>query len=82
MDKIKVTFLVLISSSLMLGNISISYHEIEPRETNSKFSCIEKPLELKFLVTLGGLGLIGAEVWWFLFSKMKSEKNNVNKRKS
>ena len=54
MDKIKVIFLVLINSSLMLRNISISYHDIEQRETNSKFSSLEKPLELRILVTLGG----------------------------
>ena len=82
MNKIKVIFLVLISSSLMLGNIFISYPKIKPRETNSQFSRIEKPLGLKFLVTLGGLGLIGAEIWWFLFSKMKPQKNNFTKRKS
>ena len=35
---------------------------------------IEQPLSLKILVTLGGLGLIGAEAWWFLFSKTKTQQ--------
>lgn len=79
MNKIKVFFLILISSSLMSRNISISHAKIESRETNSQFSRIEKPWELKLLVTLGGLGLIGAEVWWFSFSKIKSRKSHINK---
>lgn len=43
-------------------------------ESNHKFSRLEQPLPLKVLVTLGGLGLIGAEVWWFLLSKTKSQQ--------
>ncbi len=27
---------------------------------------IEQPISRKVIVTLGGLGLIGAELWWFL----------------
>ncbi|MBE9046977.1 hypothetical protein IQ255_21655 [Pleurocapsales cyanobacterium LEGE 10410] len=35
----------------------------------SKFHKIEQPIGLKLVVTVGGLGLIGAELWWFVFSK-------------
>ncbi|MCW6038805.1 hypothetical protein K4A83_21400 [Spirulina subsalsa FACHB-351] len=31
------------------------------------FEQIEQPLLLKLAVTAGGLGLIGLELWWFLF---------------
>lgn len=33
---------------------------------------IEQPSANKAIVTLGGLGLIGLELWWFLLSKPKS----------
>ena len=38
----------------------------------SQFRHIEQPLPVKVGVTLGGLALIGAELWWFLFSKTKT----------
>ncbi|MGP0128222.1 MAG: hypothetical protein ACTMUB_02810 [cyanobacterium endosymbiont of Rhopalodia musculus] len=79
MNKIKVTFFALIGLSLVLGNISVSYAKIKPRETNSQFYRLEQPLPLKILVTLGGIGLIGTEVWWFLFSRTKPFKKNINK---
>lgn len=43
-------------------------------EQTSQFQKIEQPLSLKLAVALGGLGLIGAELWWFMFSKTKSQK--------
>jgi plastocyanin domain-containing protein len=36
------------------------------------FQHLEQPLGVKGVVTVGGLGLIGLELWWFLFSKPKS----------
>jgi plastocyanin domain-containing protein len=45
----------------------------EPERT-SQFERIEQPLWLKGAVTVGGLGLIGLELWWFLLSKPKSQK--------
>ena len=44
---------------------------IETR-TTKQFQKIEQPLGLKIIVLTGGLGLIGAELWWFIFSKTKS----------
>lgn len=38
-------------------------------EQVSQFPKIEQPLSLKLTVALGGLGLIGAELWWFILSK-------------
>lgn len=43
----------------------------------SQFQKIEQPIGLKLAVALGGLGLIGAELWWFMFSKTKSQKASV-----
>jgi plastocyanin domain-containing protein len=52
-----------------------------PNRTASpeSFSRIEQPLGLKMGVTVGGLGLIGLELWWFLFSKPKSQRANTKK---
>lgn len=44
-----------------------------PEQTN-QFRRIEQPISLKTAVTLGGLALIGAELWWFIFSKTRSQK--------
>ncbi|WP_267383900.1 hypothetical protein [Cyanobacterium sp. uoEpiScrs1] len=74
MNKIKVILFVIISSCLILGNVSISQEKTKFRKPNSQFSRLEQPLPLKLLVTLGGGGLIVTEVWWFLFSKTKSKK--------
>jgi plastocyanin domain-containing protein len=43
-------------------------------ESESGFRRIEQPLWTKALVTSGGLGLIGLELWWFVFSQPKSRK--------
>ena len=79
MNNIKVIFPILISISLMLGNVSVSYAKTESLENSSQFYRTEQPLPLKILVTLGGVVLTGTEIWWFLFSRTKSLKNNVNK---
>lgn len=44
-----------------------------PEQTN-QFRRIEQPVGLKAAVSLGGLALIGAELWWFIFSKTRSQK--------
>lgn len=43
-------------------------------EQTSEFQRIEQPLWAKAVVTAGGFGLIGLELWWFLFSKPKTQK--------
>ncbi|HEY9823877.1 MAG TPA: cupredoxin domain-containing protein [Stenomitos sp.] len=44
-----------------------------PQATGA-FRQIEQPLAVKGTVTAVGLGLIGLELWWFLFSKPKSHR--------
>lgn len=34
---------------------------------------IEQPLPVKLGVIVGGVSLIGLELWWFLFSKKKTQ---------
>jgi plastocyanin domain-containing protein len=41
----------------------------------SQFQKLEQPLNLKLAVIAVGLGLISAELWWFLFSKGKNSKS-------
>lgn len=64
----------LLSLGLILGNVQLSQAQMDMTQSDHQFSQIEQPLSLKLLVTLGGLGLIGAEVWWFLFSKNPSKQ--------
>ncbi|MBD2154301.1 cupredoxin domain-containing protein [Leptolyngbya sp. FACHB-16] len=47
-------------------------HTASPAETTVRR--IDQPLTSKVAVTLGGLGLIGLELWWFLGTKTKLRK--------
>ncbi len=51
-------------------------HDMSPSEPTADFTAIEQPLGVKVAVTVGGLGLIGLELWWFLFSKKTKTKTN------
>jgi len=50
-------------------------HEMpgEVARTN-QFRRLEQPLGLKVGVTVGGIALIGLELWWFLLSKTKAQQ--------
>jgi plastocyanin domain-containing protein len=43
----------------------------------NSFQRIEQPLGNRIAVTVGGFGLIGLELWWFLWSKPKSRQSNT-----
>ncbi len=58
-------FLVITTNSVLAKKVI----ETEPIK---QFQKIEQPLGLKLMVLTAGLGLIGAELWWFIFSKTKS----------
>jgi plastocyanin domain-containing protein len=77
----------LLSLGLLLGLASGSAMAQMPHDMNEmpssqtrqtgqtgQFRRIEQPIGNKVAVTVGGLGLIGLELWWFLFSKPKSQK--------
>lgn len=72
-------FITLLSLGLLLGTEQISTAKMDINQSDHQFSRIEQPLSLKILVTLGGLGLIGTEVWWFLFSQTTSKQATKNK---
>ncbi len=50
--------------------------EMPVSQENVQFRRIEQPLGLKFAVTLGGVGLIWLELWWFIISKSKTVQAN------
>lgn len=41
---------------------------------SGQFQRIDQPLSNKIIVTVGGLGLIGLELWWFLLNRPKSRQ--------
>lgn len=64
----------IVGSLLSLGLFSLSLGMVAPIPSlaqKSQFQPVEQPLGLKVGVTLGGLALIGVELWWFLLSKPK-----------
>lgn len=67
-------FLLGITSSQVVAQMT--HEEMQPSGTELKeqFQKVEQPLWLKGVVTAGGLGLIGLELWWFLGSKPRSQK--------
>ncbi len=67
----------LVSFSLLFG-VTSSPASAQMPEQNTQFRRIEQPIGLKLGVTLGGLALIGAELWWFVFSKTKSQQAAIN----
>lgn len=63
---------LLISTSLVLGGTHMAKAQISQPDT-SEFRRIEQPLALKVGIAAAGAGLIGLELWWFLFSKNKAQ---------
>ena len=64
------------ASGVAVAQMPHDRNERHPSDTEQtgQFRRIEQPLGNKVAVTLGGLGLIGLELWWFLFSKSKSRQ--------
>ncbi len=52
----------------------MTHENMQPSTTEQpgQFRRINQPLWVNGVVTAGGLGLIGLELWWFLLSKPKS----------
>lgn len=65
-----------IVSGKAVAQMPHNMNEMQPSqsEQTGQFQPIEQPLSNKIIVTVGGLGLIGLELWWFLLSKPKSAK--------
>lgn len=48
-----------------------------PAGNSGQLQPIEQPLSNKIIVTLGGLGLIGLELWWFLLNKPQASQSKA-----
>ena len=61
---------------LLLGITSnvVAQIPVKPSEPTTQFRQIEQPLGLKVGITLGGVALIGLELWWFLLNKSRSKQ--------
>lgn len=70
----------LVSLNFLIGATS-SLASTQMPEQTTQLRRIEQPMSLKIGVTLGGLALIGTELWWFVFSKNKSSKSVSKSRK-
>ncbi len=73
----------LLSLGLLLGILTGTAAAQSPGPTSGnsssgQFERIEQPLALKVGVTLGGIALIGLELWWFQFSKTKAQQAQVH----
>ncbi|MBP0004102.1 MAG: hypothetical protein J7642_10360 [Cyanobacteria bacterium SBC] len=71
---LKNSVFVLASVLLIVGKPAIAEIREHDRATG-QFNTIEQPLPIKIAITLGGMTLIGLELWWFLGSRT-SEKTN------
>jgi plastocyanin domain-containing protein len=48
--------------------------QMPPSNTNRAFQSIEQPWPIKVGVVLGGLMLVGTELWWFLGRKQQKQQ--------
>ncbi|MFM9264836.1 cupredoxin domain-containing protein [Tychonema sp. BBK16] len=58
----------------MASGVQATEMSVDHSNSTTQFRTIEQPLGLKVAVTLGGLTLIGVELWWFLFNKSKGQQ--------
>ena len=63
-------FLSLSSETILAQKLEVKMPASDSEQTS--FRQIEQPLGTKIAVTLGGLGLVGVELWWFLMSKNRA----------
>lgn len=66
---------ILASLGLVMGmasGVQASQQSLPHSTSTNQFHSIEQPLGVKIGVTIGGLTLMGLELWWFLFSKKQA----------
>ncbi|MER3435543.1 MAG: hypothetical protein C4288_19625 [Leptolyngbya sp. ERB_1_1] len=71
----------LVGVGMILSTASVSVaqmqpEQMQPTQISTTFRRIDQPLWLKGAVTAGGIGLIGGELWWLLFSRFKSRRSD------
>ncbi len=77
----KKVWINLLSLWVLLSVFSVSPAKASTAEApmpTNQFRRIEQPFELKLGITLGGVALIGLELWWFLLSKTQAQQATAN----
>ena len=72
-------FLLGVSSGVAVAQMPVEMPTSSAEHT-TRFRRIEQPLGLKVGVTIGGVAVIGLELWWFLFSKTKAAQAEAHQR--
>lgn len=65
-------FLLAVISSAAVAQMPMEMPASEAQ--TPQFRPIDQPLGVKAAVTVGGIALIGAELWWFLLSKSQAKQ--------
>ena len=62
----------LLTTGLLLGNANTAKAQLTGTNAD-EFQQIEQPLALNVGITAAGIGLMGLELWWFMFSHPKRQ---------
>ena len=73
-----VGFFLSLTSGTVLAQKKLEVEMPASDSEQTSFRQIEQPLGTKIAVTLGGLGLVGVELWWFLMSKNRAATAKAN----
>jgi plastocyanin domain-containing protein len=65
---------ILVGTIISILPMGAGRAEMQHSPTNRSFQPIEQPLPVKVGVVLGGLTLVGAELWWFLGRKQQRQQ--------
>jgi len=65
---------VLVGTMISIAQMGGDPMKMSPSNPNRSFQPIEQPLPVKVGVVLGGLTLVGAELWWFLGRKQQKQQ--------
>ena len=74
---VRLGFLLTLTTNSALAQKELQVEMPVSSRDTIQFPKIEQPFGLKLAVAVGGLGLISAELWWFMFSKTQSQKAQV-----
>jgi plastocyanin domain-containing protein len=66
--------LAVILVGMIISILLMNESEMPHSPTNRSFQPIEQPLPIKVGVVLGGLMLVGTELWWFLGRKQQQQQ--------
>lgn len=71
----------LASLVLLTSTSAVVLAEMPASPSKQTIQPLEQPLALKLGVTIGGLALIGLELWWFILSKSSTHQGIPKLRK-